>query len=211
MQNSLPNELIREFLLPVLDVPDEMFQSIYRVSPFSRPDHLSTSSVLCVCRSWMNVGTPLLYRVVVLRSKAQANALQRTLRKHPTYGAYVKKLRVEGGYGSTMRTILTSAPNITDLCIYLSIESSDCVSGLCGSLPSINPSRVVARFTYARRSTQIAANLAQELYACFRTWTNMVSQIFPTFLDYTEFTQTICWIRPRLPWLAAISTRHSSH
>jgi hypothetical protein len=44
----------------------------------------------------MNVATPLLYRVVILRSKAQAYALERILRKYKEFGIHIKKLRVEG-------------------------------------------------------------------------------------------------------------------
>ncbi|KAJ6568874.1 hypothetical protein B0H19DRAFT_874572, partial [Mycena capillaripes] len=74
---------------------------------------------LVVCKDWLRVATPLLYNVVVLRSKSQANALEKVLQKHAEFGRFIKKLRVEGGYGLAMHTILKSAPNITD--IFLSL------------------------------------------------------------------------------------------
>jgi hypothetical protein len=175
MTNNLPIELIREILFLVLDVPDDMLRDVSSTSPFWRPSHLSTSSHLLVCQRWMKVATPFLYRVVILRSTAQAHALARTLRKRKELGAHLKKLRVEGGYGAAMRTVITSAPNITDLCIYLDIRSSDSVKGLCSSLSLINPRCVVLLECRERRSNAPLKELITELHSCFETWTNMVS------------------------------------
>jgi hypothetical protein len=178
MVNNLPNELIREILLRVLDVPDEMFRDVSWTSnsPFSRPSHLSTSSVLAVCKTWMNVATPLLYRVVILRLKAQAHALGRILRKHKEFGIHIKKLRVEGGCGVSMRTIIASAPNITDLCISLDIRSSDSVKGLCTSLSLFNPHCLVVLHCEERTNAPFK-KLVAKISVCLRTWTNMVSEL----------------------------------
>ena len=189
MQENLPNDLIREILQSFLGVSDEMFGSVSPISPFSSPDHISASYLLCVCKSWLYAGTPLLYRVVILRSQAQANSLRRTLRKHPDLGAYIQKLRIEGGYDIAMRTILTSARNVTDLCIFMDIQDYDCVSGLCSSLMSVNPSRVIAIYPDATwpRSARCPPfqELEAKLCACFRGWTNMV-RLF-SLLIYTKF------------------------
>ncbi|KAJ7433539.1 hypothetical protein FB451DRAFT_1380283 [Mycena latifolia] len=53
-------------------------------------------------------------------------------------GQLIKKLRVEGGYGSSMYS-----PSISDLFISFDIYSSDDSSGLCDGLPLINPTRVI--------------------------------------------------------------------
>jgi hypothetical protein len=57
------------------------------------------------------------------------------------FGIYFKKLRLEGSYGAPVRTIITSVPNITDLCLSLDVQASDSdnVKGLCSSLSLINP------------------------------------------------------------------------
>ena len=193
MQKNLPNELIREILQPSLDVSDKMFGSVSPISPFSSPDHISASYLLCVCKSWLYVGTPFLYRVVILRSQAQANSLRRTLRKHPDLGAYIQKLRIEGGYGVAMRTILTSARNVSDLCIFMDIQDHDCVSGLCSSLMSVNPSRVIAIYpdsTWPQppRRAPALQELEGKLRTCFRGWTKMV-RLF-SLLIYTKFMRT---------------------
>ncbi|KAJ7716224.1 hypothetical protein DFH07DRAFT_684410, partial [Mycena maculata] len=115
----LPDEIISEILSPALKVSDELFSDASNVSPFADYTPTSTSAYLLVCKDWLRVATPLLYSVVVLRSKAQANALEAVLRDNAEFGRFVKKLRVEGGHGMAMHTILKSAPNITD--IFLSL------------------------------------------------------------------------------------------
>jgi F-box-like len=175
MANNLPNELIREILFPVLNVPDEMFQDVGQLSPFWHPTHLSTALVLGVCKRWMSVAIPLLYRVVVLRSKAQAYALERTLQDHKELGAHIKKLRVEGGYGVAMRTIIILAPNMTDLCLSLDIRSSDSVKGLCRSLSFTNPCCLVILTPFESRTNAPLRELGTKLGVCFGNWTNLVS------------------------------------
>ncbi|KAJ7606642.1 hypothetical protein FB45DRAFT_438004 [Roridomyces roridus] len=138
----LPDEIISEVLSPALKVSDELFCDTSPVSPFSSYSQ-STSIYLLVCKDWLRVATPLLYHVVVLRSKSQANALQTAMKSNPDLGRFVKKLRLEGGYGAAMHTILKSAPNITDLFLTLSIWTPDSTIGLCKGLPLIDPHRVI--------------------------------------------------------------------
>jgi F-box-like len=186
MANNLPNELIREILLPVLDVPNDMLRDLSDTSPFWRPSHISTSSLVAVCKTWMDIATPLLYHVVILRSKAQAYALARTLRKHKELGAHIKKFRVEGAYGASMRTIITEAPNITDLCISFDIRSSDSVKGLCSSLSLINPRCLVVLDALEERTNTSCKDLAAKITSCLKTWTNMVSELFVHSSSATE-------------------------
>ncbi|KAJ7210125.1 hypothetical protein GGX14DRAFT_626475 [Mycena pura] len=140
--NSLPDEIISEILSPALKVADDVFSDTSRVSPFSNYSE-STSAYLLVCKSWLRVATPLLYHVVVLRSKAQAKALAGALSMNNALGQFIKKLRVEGGYGLPMHTILQSAPHVSDLYLSFEIFSSDNTSGLCKGLQLINPTRLI--------------------------------------------------------------------
>jgi hypothetical protein len=176
MAQDLPYELTREILAHILDVPDEMFRDVQsEISPFARPSFISPSPVVCVCKAWMDAATSLLYQSVVLRSAAQARALERTLRTNTTLGPKIRKLRVEGGYGSAMHTIMTSAPNITEFCILMDIQPSDSVRGLCSSLSSINPSCVVILGCPDTRRNARLNELAENLNLCLKSWTNMVS------------------------------------
>jgi hypothetical protein len=140
--HSLPDEIISEILSPALKVSDEIFSDTSKVSPFAKYSE-STSAYLLVCKSWLRVSTPLLYNVVILRSKAQAKALSLALARNKELGQFIKKLRVEGGYGTPMLTILQSSPNISDLFVSLEIYSSDNCSGLCKGLSLLNPNRLI--------------------------------------------------------------------
>ncbi|KAJ7230223.1 hypothetical protein GGX14DRAFT_2761 [Mycena pura] len=144
LDNSLPDEIVSEILSPALTVADEVFSDTSRVSPFSNYSE-STSAYLVVCKSWLRVATPLLYNVVVLRSKAQAKALARALSGNVDLGRFIKKLRVEGGYGAPMHTILQRAPNISDLYLSFEIWTPDTTDGLCKGLDLISPSRLIFR------------------------------------------------------------------
>ncbi|KAJ7139123.1 hypothetical protein C8R44DRAFT_301415 [Mycena epipterygia] len=186
----LPDEIISEILSPALKVSDELFSDTSEVSPFADYSP-STSAYLLVCKDWLRVATPLLYNVVVLRSKGQANTLEKVLRSNPDFGCFIKKLRVEGGYGLAMHTILQSAPNITDVSLSLSIWSSDGTQGLCEGLPLINPRRVLVVDPPIRKlpKNQHLTALTTALFRCIRTWDNLEIFGFP----YAHFS----WRYPR--------------
>ncbi|KAJ7671844.1 hypothetical protein B0H17DRAFT_1335396, partial [Mycena rosella] len=183
MSVILPDEIVSEILSPALKVSDELFSDTSDVSPFA--DHSpSTSVYLLVCKDWLRVATPLLYNVVVLRSKAQSNALKKDLRSNPAFGQFIKKLWVEGGYGMAMHTILQSAPNITDLFISLTIWSSDGTQGLCKGLPLVNPDRVITvdpqQHGKTLKNKHLSA-LLKVLFSCICAWDNI------PFIRFTQF------------------------
>ncbi|KAJ7649572.1 hypothetical protein DFH06DRAFT_1208529 [Mycena polygramma] len=166
---SLPDEVISEILSPALKVPDDMFaHNDSEISPFATYNG-SSSAVLLVCKAWLRVATPLLYNVVVLRSKAQAKALERTLIQDRDLGRWIKKLRVEGAYGTPMRTILQSSPNVTDFFLSLDISAADNTSGLCTGLPFINPIRVILQDSMGFKNKMLG-NLMSALKECFSKW-----------------------------------------
>ncbi|KAJ7481427.1 hypothetical protein B0H11DRAFT_2193552 [Mycena galericulata] len=141
MADRIPDEIISEILSPLLKHPDEVFSSTSE-KPLLSPGY-SSSTYLLVCKSWLRVSTPLLYNVVIFRTTAQAEALGKVLQTHPEFGRFIRKLRVEGGFGRVMHAILKCAPNITDLFVSLLIWGSDDSSGLCAGLPLINPRRII--------------------------------------------------------------------
>nr|GAT58163.1 predicted protein [Mycena chlorophos] len=143
-----PDELLSEILCPALRVSDEHFADktsadIFKWrSPFANYSE-STSAYLLVCKSWLRVATPLLYHVVVLRSKWQAKALANALEQNQALGRFIKKLHVEGGYGPPMETILRLSPNISDIFLTFEVYSPDTTEGLCAGLKHINPTRLI--------------------------------------------------------------------
>jgi hypothetical protein len=172
MANSLPDEILVEILSPVLDVEDHLFSNTSAISPFSQMSY-SNSVILVVCRNWLRVCTPLLYNVVVLRSTAQAQALAFALTRNKILGQFVKKLRLEGGFGASLKKILVAAPNITDLVLSLSIPARDSAVGLVKGLTFINPTRVII-FENDVLSNFMVQQLREKLCDCMKTWTNMV-------------------------------------
>ncbi|KAJ7651044.1 hypothetical protein FB45DRAFT_1078437 [Roridomyces roridus] len=183
----LPDEIISEILSPALKVSEQLFSETSDVSPFSNYKP-STSDYLLVCKDWLRVATPLLYNVVVIRSKAQANALQQVLKANPEFGRFIKKLRVEGGYGAAMHTILKFAPYITDLFITLSIYSSDGTGGLCKGLPLINPHRIIIVDPHVLQplANKQLERLQKTLFDCIRSWSNLRIFGYPHSAGYSH-------------------------
>ncbi|KAJ7474334.1 hypothetical protein FB451DRAFT_287235 [Mycena latifolia] len=176
---SLPDEIISEILSPALKVADNVFSDTSRASPFAVYSE-SSSAFLLVCKAWLRVATPLLYHVVILRSKAQAKALSQALSKNTDLGQFIRKLRLEGGYGPSMRGILECAPNISDLVLSLEIWAADGTSGLCHGLPLINPSCVILRDTSIKRLVnKMLTNLTDALVKCFSKWDRLRILDFP--------------------------------
>ncbi|KAK7002195.1 F-box domain-containing protein [Favolaschia claudopus] len=168
----LPDEIISEILSPALKVPDELFSDPSDVSPFATYSP-STSAYLLVCKDWLRVATPLLYHVVVLRSKSQANALEKVLRANPEFGRFIKKLRVEGGYGAAMQTILEAAAStLRDLFLSLGIWSPDSTIGLCKALSRINPHRVIISDPWMHKplKNKHFQALINTINSCLQTW-----------------------------------------
>ncbi|KAJ7134325.1 hypothetical protein C8R44DRAFT_770194 [Mycena epipterygia] len=189
MANNLPDEIISEILSPALKVPEDEFSDSSPVSPFARYSE-SSSAFLLVSKAWLRVSTPLLYHVVVLRSTAQAKALHVALSQNAQLGRFIKKLRVEGGYGGSMLKIINAAPNVTDLFISLNIWSSDNISGLSRGLPLMNPTRVVLhdppnRNAHNKNSMQLIDTLVQ----CIKAWTNLTIFEIP-FSNYLYYHST---------------------
>ncbi|KAJ7151715.1 hypothetical protein C8R46DRAFT_1122897 [Mycena filopes] len=172
MDCVLPDEIVSEILSPALKISDEIFSDNTSTSPFASSG-LSTSAYLLVCKAWLRVATPLLYNVVVLRSKAQAEALAAALKLNPDLGSFIKKFRVEGGYGIALRNILKASPNITDLVVTLAIWSSDAVSGLCQSLSLINPVRLIIYDAGGAGDNKQNLQLTQTVVECIKVWNKL--------------------------------------
>ncbi|KAJ7604135.1 hypothetical protein FB45DRAFT_1044168 [Roridomyces roridus] len=189
--------IISEILSPALQVPDHKFADIGEESPFAEYAE-SPSAYLLVCKAWLRVATPLLYNVVVIRSKAQAKALAQALLKNKDLGQFqantgqfIKRLRVEGGYGAPMRTILQSSPNISDLSISLNIFSSDSTSGLCAGLPLVNPTRLIIQECKKPPTNQMVAKLVTALRNLAPKWDRLSVLKVPSYFFQDEILESL--------------------
>ncbi|TFK97434.1 hypothetical protein BDV98DRAFT_484600, partial [Pterulicium gracile] len=72
-------------------------------------------------KQWMRVATPALYDCVILRSQSQADSFAAALRSTPSLGKCIRKLRIEGGFGDSMHSIIVGYPNICDFLITLEV------------------------------------------------------------------------------------------
>ncbi|KAJ7119111.1 hypothetical protein C8R44DRAFT_982775 [Mycena epipterygia] len=184
--NLLPDEIISEILSPALKVSDDVFSDTSRVSPFATYSE-SSSAYLLVCKAWLRVATPLLYNVVILRSKAQAHALGRALSKNADLGRFIKKLRVEGGYGPSMGIVLKCSPNISDLFLSFEIWAADSTVGLCKGLPLINPMRVIVRdVNYKMLKNKMVSNLVSALTESISKWDHLSIFDLPYFAGQSD-------------------------
>ncbi|KAH6885500.1 hypothetical protein BKA70DRAFT_1445092 [Coprinopsis sp. MPI-PUGE-AT-0042] len=140
---AIPDEIIKEILSPVLEIPDKAFvHPSLHSGPFASYK-LTSSTVLEVCKAWLRVATPLLYETVVLRSKAQAQALARALQGNPDLGRFVKKARIEGGYGDDILEIFKRCPALKDLWISAALWSNESVAGYAKAFHYINPQKLI--------------------------------------------------------------------
>ncbi|KAF7373610.1 F-box domain-containing protein [Mycena sanguinolenta] len=183
--NRIPDEIVSEILTPLLKHSDEVFRD-QSAKPLLDPDH-SASRYLLVCKSWLRVSTPLLYNVVILRTTAQAEALQAVLKTNKEFGLFIKKLRAEGGFGDTMDVILKRSPNITDLYLTLYIAGSDNVKGLCSGLPFVNPRRVIVvdacSLEIQPKKNKKVTELLETLVSSIPKWDKMQIFQFPYLTD----------------------------
>ncbi|KAJ7756214.1 hypothetical protein B0H16DRAFT_695140 [Mycena metata] len=169
----LPDEILSEILSPALKVSDEAFSTTHSydvASPFMTFSE-SSSAFLLVCKAWLRVATPLLYNVVVIRSKAQAQTLAGTLKLNPALGGWVKKLRAEGGYAISMLKILQTCKNVTDVYLRVAILRSDNTCGLCRGLHLLNPLRIIIDYGDRYGGTFVCGKLVDALSECIlATW-----------------------------------------
>lgn len=180
MNTFLPDEILKEILSPALQIPDRLFASIDvdGPSPFAKYER-STSAYLLVSKDWLRVATPLLYNVVVLRSKAQIQALAWALKSTPELGTFIKKLRIESGYNTSLSSVFQAAKNLSDLCLSLEIYSHDNVSGICKGLTLIQPRRIIIYdpIKHARPFNQRVLQLFEDLIALIPTWNRLVRSL----------------------------------
>ncbi|KAF7329286.1 F-box domain-containing protein [Mycena kentingensis (nom. inval.)] len=171
---SIPDEILSEILSPALKVADDAFSDTSSAA-FAAYEE-STSAYLLVNRAWLRVATPLLYHTVVLRSKAQAVALADALAANNYLGRFVKRMRIEGGFGPSMKKIFAQTSNVTDLFLSLDIYSNDSVGGLCSGLNLLSPSRLILKRDTRTRNKMVTA-LENAVVAAVPGWDRLVRYI----------------------------------
>ncbi|KAJ7604141.1 hypothetical protein FB45DRAFT_1044174 [Roridomyces roridus] len=190
-ETALPDEIVSEILSPALRVCDEKFSDTSLVSPFTEYCE-PTSAYLLVCKSWLRVATPLLYHDVVIRSKA----LARTLSSNKDLGQFIKRLRVEGGYGAPMRTILKSSPHVSHLYVSLDVFCTDNTTGLCDGLRLISPSCLIIfdHLINGQANNKMALKLVGGLAEAIAGWDDLRVLHLPCLLRRPILIDTLVYV-----------------
>jgi hypothetical protein len=167
----LPDELLHLILAQPLFVDYDMFSHRSPAQLLAR--RVETTSLSLVCHRWRRVVVPIIYETVILTSESEAIALASMVR---CVGPYIKKLRIEGGYGNHIYTILSNIPGLAFICVYFNIPSKGKAGGLCRGLKLINPRHVILLDAEDEvLDNQGVENVVNVLIECMTSvWSNMV-------------------------------------
>lgn len=180
---SFPNELLELVLKDVCVVDDEVFEFAYE--PYWIPQSAATPiAPLLVCRRWHSLAFSLFYRTVILSTVVDARHFARILRGHPNLGNHVRKIFLNGGFGSSAFKILQATPRLTHLRLSLGIRTSDSPQGLCNALHCVQPHSLRltdCNHAYDNVNTQ---SLLRAICSCMKEkWTRLVEFRFPYEID----------------------------
>ena len=129
MAQKLPEELLRDIIGRVLHIPDDVLNDTRLPSPFAHVE-FSTSLVLLVCKRWMRVGTTLLYKTIVLRTRPQALSLCNALKRNPAFASSIKRLRLEGQSAEVLGNARIKIQTLEQLCLALDYAGATKSNGL---------------------------------------------------------------------------------
>ena len=164
-----PNELLHLVLAQLLFVDYDMFSHRSPVQLLTR--RAEAMSLSLVCQRWRRVAVPIIYETVILTSQSEAKTLVSML---PRVRHYIKKLRIEGGFGHSIHKILSKVRGLAFISVSLDITSKQKADGLCSGLKLINPTHVVLRDSKFL-GNQGVNNVVDVLIECMTSvWSNLV-------------------------------------
>lgn len=185
MESRVPEEILREILkynLHVADIHSFLSQSIY-LAWYSRSPSacdMPRSDALLVSKRWLRVGTPLFYNTIILHNSQQTQRLACVLREHADIGQAVRNIRLQGGYGKDLLTVIKHTPRIHSLSLNASVLAKDSNAGLLRSLPLMNPSRLyIHGFSIKTARNQKSLAIKRALFAAIQNWSVLVGSTRP--------------------------------
>ena len=117
----------------------------------------------------------MLYEKVLLTNTAQAKAVAQVVVANPTVGRAIKYLRLEGGMGKDLATIVKCAPNIHTLWITLHLLAAESITGLRKTITLLQPRKFYFHMAERRNKTTekvkelIISSIAQSWASLVRT------------------------------------------
>ncbi|KAJ7920859.1 hypothetical protein B0H13DRAFT_2419578 [Mycena leptocephala] len=132
-------------------------------------------------QAWFRVSTPLRYNVVILRTTAQAEALVVVLKSNRECRLFIKNLRVEGGFGDAMHTILD-------------------VPGLSSGLPLISPQRVIVLEAVKPKRGEAKPRQNKQVTQLFETLLRLIPSLIaiPQTLDFPYIPRSEMYTNAKL-------------
>lgn len=181
MAQLLADETLLQILSYALAISNEDFLSVSNKgdSPFHAQHSYWSPTVPLVCKRWLRIATPVVYGTVVLRAGSQAQALVQTLGAHPEFGSFVRRLRVEGGFGAPVGKILQAAAQLRELHISLDLTSKDNVKAMCKALPAVNPACLSLSVRFRNFQIAVITAVVQGIRDAAKSWTTLTTLFIP--------------------------------
>lgn len=203
-EKTLPEEILREILSYLFVTTPEVFCGF--PSRYHPPlplrnggkarDKDRPHDLLLVSKRWLRVATPLLYQSISIRTSAHAQAVATLIRANPNLGRAVRHLKLLGGYGRDLFTIAKAAPNVETLYLYISVKSSESVTGIKKALPLMNPTRLYLEDRPPHQNKKVD-ELHKALTESMANWTSLVSRVGHTLVSLTPCRQKFVQYNPR--------------
>ena len=91
-------------------------------------------------------------------------------------GKYLRRLRVEGGYGGDLIRILNTVPEITDLYLCYELTNDDSMAGLIRAFKKISPRRLFLDSLNGNAvRDHMGCNLSKAIAGALPAWKKLVS------------------------------------
>lgn len=175
---KLPEELLREVLSYCFTIPHESFCGFPTRfhAPLADARRVAgpelSHNLLLVCKRWLRVGSPLLYESIALRTSTHAQTVAILIKQNPILGRAVRQLKLFGGYGKDLHTIVKAAPNLQTVYLNMSMRSSDTITGIKRALSIMNPTRLYIEERPRKRNKK-TSELRELLNANIGKWSRL--------------------------------------
>lgn len=195
-ETKLPEELLREILSYCFTVPHESFcgfptrfhPPLADVHKVAGPE--ACHNLLLVSKRWLRVGSPLLYESIAIRTSTHAQTVATLIKQNPILGRAVRRLKLLGGYGRDLNTIVKAAPNLQTVYLNMSMRSSDSITGIKKALSIMNPTRLYIEERPRKRNKK-TTELRDLLNAHLGKWTSLVSVWLLTVLSASKYFSAV--------------------
>lgn len=203
---ALPEELIHDILEMRLFISPAQFFAFpshefarWGAPPRRDVDRPPASDLLLVSKRWLRIGSRLLYKCVRISMTHHTIAIAELLKKNPALGTAIRSLRLDGGMGKELYTIIDHAPNIESLYVSLHFRPSQGIAGLRQALPLLNPTKLyLHNIELTAASTPSGKQKLMEI-AISDVWSSLVRRL--RSFHYTRAHSACADVHPPLPVL----------